>query len=477
MTRSPTPEPDAVVVGSGPNGLAAAIEIARSGRRVLVVEAASTPGGGCRSEELTEHGFRHDVCSAVHPFAVASPFFNSLPLHEHGLEWVHPERPVAHPLENARAVGVARSIHDTADELGSDGDAWRRLVEPTVREWDRILPAITAPVLRIPRHPIAVARFGFTGLTPASRVVDRFERQEARAMFAGMAAHASVPLTRALTSSFGLVLAASAQVGGWPFPRGGAQSLTDALVSYLASIGGAVETGRRITSLDELPRAGAVLLDVSPAALVALAGDRLPSRYMRRLARFRYGPGVFKIDYALREPVPWAAEAARHAGTVHVGGSAEEIISAEAEVGAGRNPERPFILTSQPSLFDDTRAPAGRHTLWAYCHVPNGSPVDMTAAIDVQIERFAPGFSDVVLARHTMGPRVYGDYNANYVGGDIGTGGNDGLQALFRPMLRVDPYRTPADGIYLCSAATPPGGGVHGMCGYWAARSALRHSL
>lgn len=477
MAASSSDSPDALVVGAGPNGLAAAIEIARSGRSVRVLEAADEPGGGTRSAELTLPGHIHDVCSAVHPFGIASRFFSGLPLHEHGLEWVQPDLPTVHPLDGGRAAVIARSLHDTDEGFGAGGASWRRVVGPTVRNWAKVLPAITAPVMRVPRNPVALARFGLPALLPASRLIARLDGDEARAAFAGMAAHAAVPLERPLTASFGLALAASAHTEGWPVVRGGSGALASALVSYLESLGGVVETDRRVTSLDDLPRARAVLLDVSPVGLLALASDRLPRRYLTRLGNVRYGPGVCKVDYALTAPVPWDAAAARRAGTVHVGGTFEEVAAAEADVAAGRHPERPFVLVSQPSVFDDSRAPAGRHTLWAYCHVPNGSTVDMTGAIEAQIERFAPGFGDLVAARHTRTAADYARYDANFVGGDIATGSNSGLRAVLRPAMRLDPYRTPAEGLYLCSAATPPGGGVHGMCGYWAARSALRHSL
>jgi len=469
--------PDALVVGAGPNGLAAAIELARSGRSVRVFDSASEPGGGTRSAELTLPGYVHDVCSAVHPFGIASRFFRKLPLHEHGLEWVHPDLPTAHPLDGGRAAAVGRSLHDTAEGFGEGAASWRSVVGPTVRNWAKVLPAITAPVLRIPHNPVALARFGLPALLPASRLVARLRGDEARAAFAGMAAHAAVPLERPLTASFGLALAASAHTEGWPVVRGGSGALASALVSYLESLGGVVETDRHVASLDDLPRARAVLLDVSPAGLLSLASDRLPRRYVKKLESAPYGPGVCKVDYALTGPVPWDAVPARRAGTVHVGGTFEEVATAEAEVALGRHPERPFVLVAQPSVFDDTRAPTGRHTLWAYCHVPNGSTVDMTGAIEAQIERFAPGFGDLVAARHTRTAAEYARYNPNFVGGDIATGSNSGLRAVFRPTVGTDPYRTPAEGIYLCSAATPPGGGAHGMCGYWAARSALRHSL
>ena len=469
--------PDAVVVGAGPNGLAAAITLARAGRSVLVLEAAATAGGGCRSEELTLPGFVHDVCAAIHPLGAASPAFAGLPLAEHGLEWVHPEAPAAHPLPDGSAAVLERSIDATAEALGPDAGAWRRLVGPLVREWDGLTDSILGPMLRVPRHPVTMARFGLRAALPARTLAARvFDGDAARGLFAGLAAHAILDLGKPLTSSFGLTFAASGHAVGWPAAKGGSQKVADALVSYLRSLGGEVETGRRVNSLADLPPARAVLFDLTPRQVAAVAGDRLDGRARRRFGKFRYGPGSFKIDYALDGPVPWKADECGRAGSVHVGGTLEEVVAAERDVAQGRHPERPFLLTSQPSRFDPTRAPAGKHTFWAYCHVPHGSTVDMTAAVEDQLERFAPGFRDLVLARHTMFPADLERHNANNVGGDVAGGSHGGLQLVARPRLAADPYRLPVEGVdaYLCSASTPPGAGVHGMCGWWAAQSALK---
>lgn len=468
---------DAVVVGAGPNGLAAAVTLARAGCSVVVLEAEDVPGGGCRSDALTLPGYVHDVCSAIHPLGAASPVFAELPLAEHGLAWLHPEAPAAHPLPGGDAAVLERSIEETAAGLGPDAGAWRRLVGPLAEDWDGLSASVLGPLLRVPRHPVTLARFGLRALWPARTLARRaFDGEAARGLFAGLAAHAILDLGAPLTSSFGLTFAASGHAVGWPAARGGSQRLTDALVSYLRSLGGEVVTGRRVTSLGDLPPARAVLFDLTPRQLVAVAGDRLDARARARLERFRYGPGSFKVDYALDGPVPWTAEACSRAGSVHVGGTLEEVAAAERDVARGRHPERPFVLTSQPSRFDPTRAPAGRHTFWAYCHVPHGSTVDMTVAIEDQIERFAPGFRDRVLARHTMFPADLERHNANNVGGDVAGGSHGGLQLVGRPRLAVDPYTVPVDGMaaFLCSASTPPGAGVHGMCGWWAAQEALK---
>ena len=468
--------PDAVVVGAGPNGLSAAVTLARAGRSVLVLEAEDSAGGGCRSEELTLPGFVHDVCAAIHPLGAASPAFAGLPLTDHGLEWAHPEAPAAHPLPDGSAAVLERSLDATADALGPDAGAWRRVVGPLVRDWDALTDSILGPMLRVPRHPVTMARFGLRAVVPARTLARRtFEGDAARGLFAGLAAHAILDLGSPLTSSFGLTFAASGHAVGWPAARGGSQKVVDALVSYLRSLGGEVETGRRVASLADLPPAGAVLFDLTPRQVAAIAGDRLAARARRRFAKYRYGPGSFKIDYALEGPVPWKAEECGRAGSVHVGGTLDEVAAAERDVAQGRHPERPFLLTSQPSRFDPSRAPAGKHTFWAYCHVPQGSTVDMTAAIEDQLERFAPGFRDLVLARHTMFPADLERHNANNVGGDVAAGSHGGLQLVARPRLALDPYRLPIEGLdaYLCSASTPPGAGVHGMCGWWAAQSAL----
>lgn len=466
---------DAVVVGAGPNGLAAAITLAEAGRSVLLIEAEERVGGGARSEELTLPGFVHDTCSAVHPLAVSSPFFSRLPLQEHGLGWIHPDAPLAHPLDDGTAAVLRRSIEETATGLGSDAETYRRVVGPLAATAERIVPQVLGPP-RLPRHPLALARFGWHAVRSARALAGRFTGTHARALVAGLAAHALQPLDRAATAGFALLLAVLGHTAGWPVAAGGSQAVADSLASYLRLLGGEVRTGWRVRSIDELPHADAVVFDVTPVQLLGLAGHRLPDRYRRRLRRFRYGPGVFKVDFALDGPIPWTAEEVAGAGTVHVGGTFEEIAEAEAAVAAGRHPDRPFVLVAQPSRFDPARAPDGAHTAWAYCHVPNGSTEDMTAPLEAQIERFAPGFGERVLARCARGPLDLQRHNTNLVGGDINGGSAELRQLVARPVLSRDPYATPAAGIYLCSASTPPGGGVHGMCGHHAARSVLRRS-
>jgi phytoene dehydrogenase-like protein len=473
MTR-PT---DAVVVGAGPNGLAAAITIARAGRTVTVLEAAGEPGGGLRSAELTLPGFVHDVCSAIHPLAVASPFLQSLPLERHGLQWIEPEVALAHPLDGGRAGALYRSSARTIEELGADGAAFRRWIEPHVRNWDALAPTLLGPMTRVPRHPVALARFGLEALPPATFFGRRiFDTDEARGLFAGCAAHAFLALSSPMTSSFGVLLAASAGAVGWPMVRGGSGRLAAAMVAELESLGGVVECDRRITSLADLPPYRAVLFDLAPRQVSAIAGAALGDRYRRRLERFRAGPAVFKLDYALSGPIPWDADVCRRAGTVHVGGTADEIATSERDVASGRVPERPYLLVAQQSLADSTRAPAGQHTLWAYCHVPNGSTVDMTERIERQIHRFAPGFRDLVIGRHTAGPEWFEHHDGAYIGGDISGGSYGGLQIVFRPAIGR-PYRTSNPTMFICSGSTPPGGGVHGMCGHHAANVALKTAL
>jgi phytoene dehydrogenase-like protein len=463
---------DAVVVGSGPNGLAAAITLAREGWSVLVTERAETIGGGTRSARLTRRGYVHDVCSAIHPLAAGSPFFADVPLAEHGLELVQPPAPLAHPLDDGTAVVLERSVEETAAGLGPDGRAYRRMIEPLVRDKGRLVPFVLGP-RPLPRHPFAAARFGLLGVRSAVRLARRFQGDRARALLAGLAAHSLQPLHRSPTASFALVLGLFAHAYGWPVARGGSQSIADALASYLRSLGGEIETGRDVESMDELPKARAILLDLTPRQVIRIAGHRFPSRYLRALGRYRYGPGVFKVDWALDGPVPWRAEECSRAATIHVGGTLEEIAAYEAAIWERQVPERPYVLVAQQSLFDDSRAPRGRQTLWAYCHVPNGSRIDMTDRIESQIERFAAGFRDRVLARHTMNAVEVEAHNPNYVGGDINGGVQDLLQLYTRPAPRLNPYSTPVDGLYLCSSSTPPGGGVHGMCGYLAARTVL----
>jgi phytoene dehydrogenase-like protein len=468
---------DAVVVGSGPNGLAAAITLARAGHSVLVIEAAATIGGGTRSAALTLPGFIHDVCSAVHPFAVASPFFKTLPLAQHGLDLVHPPAPLAHPLDDGTVAMLERSIDSTGNSLTQDATAYRRLMEPLAAQAEILFAELLGP-LTIPRHFFAAARFGLRAIQPATMLARRtFAGPQARALFAGLAAHAILPLEWWSTSAVALVLGIAGHTVGWPVVRGGSQQLAQSLSGHLASLGGEVVTSSRVKSVDELPEARAVLLDLTPAQVLRLAGHRLPAGYVRRLGRYRYGMGVFKLDWALNAPIPWRLPACARAGTVHLGGTLEEVAASEAAIFRGEHPERPFVLLSQPSLFDPTRAPAGRHTAWAYCHVPNGSTVDMTARIEAQVERFAPGFRDTILARHAMAPADFQSYNENYIGGDINGGSQDIRQLFTRPVARLVPYSTPSPGLYLCSSSTPPGGGVHGLCGYHAAQAVLRGAL
>jgi len=470
--------PDAIVIGSGPNGLAAAITLARAGRSVVVYEAHDTVGGGMRSAELTLPGFVHDICSTVQGTSTASPFFRGLDLGRFGLELIDPPAPLAHPLDGGRVAVLERSVADTAAGLGVDRAAYLALIGPLVRDADAIMDLVLGPVFRVPRHPLAAARFGIPAVHSAVGLAGgRFRGDEARALLTGVSAHSMLKLDRPLTASFGLVLAITAHAYGWPVVRGGTQQLADALAAELRSLGGEIVTGHPVTSLEELPAARAVLFDTTPRALAAIAGDRLPGSYRRRLDGFRYGPGIVKVDWALSAPIPWRAEGARRAGTVHVGGTLDEIRAAEAEVAAGRHPERPFVIVVQQSRFDPSRAPDGRHTGWAYCHVPSGSTFDMTDRIEAQVERFARGFLDTILARSVRLPADLEAYNPNYVGGDINAGIEDLRQLFTRPVARLDPYATPTRGIYLCSSSTPPGGGVHGMCGVWAARSALRREF
>jgi len=466
--------PDAVVVGSGPNGLAAAIVLAEAGVSVKVVEGAGSVGGGTRSAELTLPGFVHDVCSAIHPLAVASPFLRALPLAEHGVEWIEPPAALAHPFDDGTAALVERSVELTASTLGGDEARYRRLMSPLVRDAEKVLDDILGP-LGVPSHPAALARFSVRAGLPATVFARRaFREERARGLFAGLAAHSMLPLTRLPSSAFGLVLGMLAHTTGWPLARGGSQSIADALASYLRSLGGEVETDRRVESLAELDGTGIVMLDVTPRQFMSLAGDRLPGLYRRRLARYRYGPGAFKLDWALDAPIPWRAPECARAATVHLGGTLAEIAASERAPWRGEIAERPFVLLAQQSLFDPTRAPEGKHTAWAYCHVANGSAVDMTERIEAQVERFAPGFRDGVLARSAMGPAELEHHNPNYVGGDINGGAADLRQLFARPVARISPYSTPLRGVFLCSSSTPPGGGVHGMCGFHGAKAALK---
>ncbi|BCR06768.1 FAD-dependent oxidoreductase [Desulfuromonas versatilis] len=466
---------DAFVVGAGPNGLAAAIELARAGKSVTLLEGQAQIGGGARSAPLTLPGFLHDVCSAIYPVGAGSPFFASLPLAELGLQWIQPPAPLAHPFEDGEVVLLERSLAKTARLLGEDAEAYLRLMEPLVASWQPLLEDLLAPP-RIPRHPLLLARFaGDALLSLRSLARRRFRGRAAPALLAGLAAHSFLPLEQAASAAVGLVLGLLGHAVGWPLPRGGAGRVSEALAAHLRDLGGRIETSLPVASLDQLPRSRAVLLDVTPRQLLALAGERLGGLYRRRLERYRYGPGVFKVDWALAGPIPWRAAACARAATVHLGGTLEEIAAAEAEVWQGRHPQRPFVLLAQPSLFDPSRAPAGRHTGWAYCHVPNGSTVDMTAAIEAQVERFAPGFGELILARSTRSAAAYQEYNPNCIGGDINGGVQDLGQILGRPLLQWNPYATAIPGVFLCSSSTPPGGGVHGMCGYHAARAALEY--
>jgi phytoene dehydrogenase-like protein len=468
--------PDAVVVGAGPNGLAAAVILARAGLAVDVVEGAPTAGGGCRTEELTLPGYLHDVCSTVHPLAAASPFFRSTDLAGRGVRLLTPPVAFAHPLDGGTGAAVTMSVPETAGRLGVDGRAYRRLMDPLVRNAEAIVPSVLGPLLRPPSHPIAMARFGAHGLLPAERLAGRFETPEARALVAGVASHSMQPLSSALTGGFALVMLMLAHSVGWPVVEGGSARLVDALVAEFTDAGGSVRTGDWITNLDSLPGFRPVLLDVSPKGLLQIGGDRLSSLGRRALERFRYGPGIFKLDWALSGPVPWDLALCREAVTVHVGGTFEEVARSEADANAGRHCERPFCIVVQPSVVDPTRAPEGHHTLWGYCHVPAGSSEDMTERIENQIERFAPGFRDLVIERAATTSLDLERHNPNYVGGDINAGAATLFQTVFRPTPRRNPYRTGIENLYMCSASTPPGGGVHGMCGLGAARTAL-HDL
>ena len=468
-------EYDAVVVGSGPNGLAAAIELARRGKRVCVYEANETVGGSARSEALTLPGFIHDTCSAVHPLAVGSPFFKSLTLSKYGLEFIHTPAALAHPFDDGSAILLHRSVEKTATQFGVDARSYQRLLTPLKQNWELLAPALLGPI-QFPHHPIAMTRFGLNAVRSAAGFVSsRFKEDRTRAFFAGAAAHSCLSLHQLGTAAFGLVLLTLGHTVGWPIPRGGTQKISDALAAYLKDLGGEIVTGLRVQSVDDLVPSTCVLFDLTPRQLLNILGDRLPARFKNNLRKYRYGPGVFKMDWALDGPVPWRARECTEAATVHLGGSFEEIEASESAVWKGKCADRPFVLLSQPSLFDSSRAPEGKHTLWAYCHVPNGSSIDMTEQIENQIERFAPGFRSRILARSSRSPSQFETDNANLVGGDINGGAAIITQLFTRPTIRT--YSTPLQNIYICSSSTPPGGGVHGMCGYHAARRALRKSL
>jgi phytoene dehydrogenase-like protein len=468
---------NAYVVGSGPNGLAAAITLAQAGFQVEVLEAEAIPGGAARTMALTLPGFLHDFGSAVHPLGAGSPFFSSLPLADFGLQWIHSPAPLAHPFDDGTAVVLERDLTEAASALGEDGRAWRKMVQPFVEHWTEFAPDVLSPMPSIPKHPWLMSRFGFSAPASARTIAHRFHNQRTQALFAGMAAHSFLGLDQPITGSFGLMMAIPAHVVGWPIPRGGSQSLTSALIGYLEKHGGTVKTSSRVDNLDSLSDRDLILCDVTPRQLLNIGRNRFSRAYARQLQEYRYGPGAFKVDYALSAPIPWKAHECTRAATVHVGGSFDEIFASEKAASEGRHAERPFIILAQPSLFDETRAPAGKHTAWAYCHVPNGSTVDMLTRIEAQIERFAPGFHDCVLARRVFAPADLEHMDSNLVGGDIQGGVFDIRNFLFRPTWRH--YRTATVGsnrqrIYICSASTPPGGGVHGMCGHHAARTALR---
>lgn len=471
------PEASVIVVGAGPNGLAAAIEMARQGLPVGIVEAASTIGGGSRSAELTLPGFVHDVCSAVHPLGAGSPYLSTLPLEKHGLEWICPPLALAHPFDDATAAVLEHSVDASADSLGADGKAWKALMGPIASDWDLLAGDILGP-LRLPRHPLILARFGLRAMLPATWLAKLlFTGDRARALFLGLSCHSFLPPDKVPTAAFGLVLGGLAHAVGWPIARGGSQAVVDALAAYFGTLDGWIQTDTEVQSIEDLAGAQAVLLDVTPKQMLRIAGSRFNWLYRKQLQRFRYGPGVFKVDWALSDPIPWRAKECVRAGTVHLCGGPEEILASETTVWRGKHPEKPFVLLAQQSLFDPSRAPQGKHTGWAYCHVPHGSDFDMTERIERQVERFAPGFRDTILGRHTSTASDLESYDANCVGGDINGGAAILTQIFTRPALRLNPYRTSAHGIYVCSASTPPGGGVHGMCGYHAARTAIREQF
>jgi len=466
-------EYDAVIVGSGPNGLAAAILMQQNGLSVLLIEGKETIGGGMRSAELTLPGYLHDICSAIHPLAVSSPFFETLPLAQHGLEFIYPDIAAAHPFDDGSATVLKHSIEETAGQFGIDKQAYINLIQPVVNDWPLIAPDALGP-LHLPKYPVKMAKFGLKALRSASSVASGFKTEKAKGLFAGMAAHCMQPLSNLSSAATALVLMSAAHLKGWPLPKGGSQQIANALASYFVSLGGKIETNTYITSLDQLPSSNAVLFDITPRQLLQIAGHKFSNIYKWQLQRYRYGMGIFKIDWALDGQIPFTNEACRPAGTVHLGNTFAEIASSEKSAGNGQIAEKPFVLMAQQSLFDTSRAPEGKHTGWAYCHVPGGSIVDMTETIERQVERFAPGFRDRILARHVMNSAQVEEYNPNYIGGDINGGAFDLGQLFTRPALRWSPYRTSAKGLYICSSSTPPGGGVHGMCGYHAAKRALK---
>jgi phytoene dehydrogenase-like protein len=466
-------EYDAVVVGSGPNGLAAAIVMQRAGLSVLLLEGKDTIGGGLRSQELTLPGFTHDICSAIHPLAAGSPLFTKFPLAEHGLEFIYPEISAAHPFDDGTAAVLAGSVEQTASLLGVDEKAYKNLIGPLVRDWPSVINNILGP-LKFPQNPVGLSRFGLNALPSAEFISKRFATEKTKGLWAGMTAHSIMPLNNFATSAIGLVLMAAGHIKGWPVPKGGSQQIASALASYFTSLGGKIETGVYVQSFEQVPSAQAVLFDVTPKQLLEIAGQKFSSGYRAQLGRYQYGMGVFKMDFALDGPVPWKAKEVSKAGTVHLGSTFKEIAASEKDAWSGKHSDKPYVLVAQQSVVDSTRAPQGKHTLWAYCHVPNGSSVDMSNAIENQIERYAPGFKDRIIGKHTFNAQQMNDYNPNYIGGDINGGAITPSQLFTRPVLRWSPYRTSAKGIYICSSSTPPGGGVHGMCGYHAANRALK---
>lgn len=461
--------PDAVIVGAGPNGLAAGIMLARAGKKVLILEANDTVGGGCRSRELTLPGFTHDMCSSIHSFVPSSPFFRQVPLKDFGAEWIAPPVALAHPFDDGSAAMVMQSLEETAAALGPDRDAYLRLMSPLVQNAEQLIPSILSPI-QFPRHPLALIAFGLKAMRSVKHLSSRFSTPSAKALIAGIGAHGVQPLDGAFTAATTLALTLAAHVGGWLVAKGGSQRVSDALAKYFMSLGGEIRTGTRVRSMDDIPT-GKILFDLTPRQILAIAGDALPASYRQRLDRFRFGPGVFKVDWALDSAIPWTADVCRKAGTVHVGGSFDEISSAERDVHDGKHPDRPFVIVTQPSICDPSRAPTGKHTAWGYCHVPSGSREEMTARIEDQIERFAPGFRKIILARHATDTASLERGNENYVGGDIGGGAMDAWQIFARPVLSACPYKTPHPRLFICSSSTPPGGGIHGMCGVNAAKA------
>jgi phytoene dehydrogenase-like protein len=467
---------DALIIGSGPNGLSAAIALAQKGLSVKVYESADTVGGGTRTKELTLPGFHHDVCSAIHPMAVGSPFWKKLPLEQYGLKWIHPTYPLAHPLDDAPAAVLHKSLDETAAGLHQDGEAYKQLFQLFVDQWDDLGPELLSPLQRFPAHPLLLAKFGLKALQPAQGLAEhRFSTEQARSLFAGLAAHSTLPLDKISTSAIGLVLGIIGHKIGWPMPKGGSHQITKVLAAHLEQLGGEIETNAEIVTLRELPRSQIILFGNTPKQILRIAEKELPASYAKKLRSFKYGAGVYKMDIALGEPIPWLDDRCGQAGTVHLGGTLQEIARSERTIAKGGHPDRPYVLLSQQSMFDESRAPEGKHTAWAYCHVPNGSTRDMSNPILGQIERFAPGFKDCILDYHVMNTRAIERYNANYIGGDINGGKQDITQLFTRPAGLLDPYHIPGTSMFICSSSTPPGGGVHGMCGYNAGQSALRY--